>query len=143
MTPLERSAVIWWMDHNSTKFPCFLGTAFAFTFMGDFSRGCDKAEGGLGPCWGTCAQLEKNRIRVTNIRSMTLVLETCLLYFPITRPCHHRCLDSTPPLLLFIYSFILFPHSFSKYEHLLWASTIPGARNSQTARGKWSLPSHG
>lgn len=92
-------------------------------------------EGGLGLCWGTYAQLERNWTRVIDVRlrSMTLVLETCL-YLPITRSCHHRSLDYMPPLLLFIYSFIHSSHPFSKYEHLLWASTIPHARNDQSQR---------
>ena len=63
------------------------------------------------------AQLEKNWITVISVRRRrtTLVLETYILYFPITRCFHHRSLDYMPPLLSFMYSFTrplsLTPHS--------------------------------
>lgn len=87
-------------------------------------------------------QLGKKWITVINVRcrSMTLVLETDILYFPITRCFHHQRLSYMPPLLSFMYSFT-HPSQppFSNYEHLLWATTVPGSRSYQRARGKWSL----
>lgn len=129
MTPLERTTLILWMHHSSTKFPNFVGTTFAFIFMHNFLSGYDKIvwKGRVGtmlrhqlPSWKN-TDLEAS---VEDSEAWLWFLKPSLSFH--TRSFYHLSLDYLSPFL-FTYSFIPPP--------LLWVSTIPGAKNYQRTKG--------
>ena len=142
---LQRPVLIWWMGTFSLVSGMHLPLCSCLTYR--VAVATQHGEGSSGPRWGTYGSAGEELNYSDQCETQTHDLGSWNLHSLFS---HNQMLSPSKPRLHATSSFIyVFIHSslvshppFSNDEHWLWASTIPGSRYYQTARGKRSLLSH-